>query len=74
MDRDFRPVHGDAPTARSRQDLVEGQDLRSPTLDSLDRTLHRGLAGSPHRLDRTLVELNTNLDELARLSGLKLAA
>jgi hypothetical protein len=50
------------------------QRLLSPTLDSLDRTLHRGLAGSPHRLDRTLVELNTNLDELARLSGLKLAA
>jgi hypothetical protein len=50
------------------------QRLLSPTLDSLDRALRLALVGSPHRLDRALVQLNANVDHLAELSGLRPAA
>jgi hypothetical protein len=32
------------------------------------------LAASPHRLDRALVNLNTQFDHLAEVSGLEVAA
>jgi hypothetical protein len=46
----------------------------TPTLDSLDRTVQSVLATSSHRLDRALVDLNTQFDHVAELSGLQLAA
>jgi predicted nicotinamide N-methyase len=50
------------------------QRLLSPALDSLDRALKAALVGSPHRLDRALVDLNAEFDHLAELSGLSVAA
>ena len=50
------------------------QRLLSPTRDSLDRAVRPALVGSPHRLDRALVQLNANVDHLAELAGLRPAA
>jgi hypothetical protein len=50
------------------------QRLLSPALDSLDRAVHPALAASSHQLDRALVDLNTQFDHLAEVSGLKVAA
>ncbi len=48
--------------------------LRAPALDSLDVALRERLDGSPHRLDRALVDLNARFDHLAHIVGLKTAA
>jgi hypothetical protein len=50
------------------------QRLLSPVLDSLDRAIRGDLVNSAHRLDGALLDLNTDFDRLADLSGLKVAA
>jgi hypothetical protein len=54
--------------------LARQATRRAPTLDSFDAALRPALLASSHRLDHALPDLNAGLDQLADLSGLKLAA
>jgi hypothetical protein len=47
---------------------------RIPTLDSFDTALRPALLASSHSFDHALADLNAGFDQLAELSGLKLAA
>jgi hypothetical protein len=50
------------------------QRLLTPTPDSLERALRPVLVTSCHLLDRAVVDLNKNFDQLAELSGPRVVA